>query len=173
MDKMTPNIDKLLPAVRDWVYATHEARNEWPCSEAIQWLLDEEIPDMATAWERCHRSDWMLWALETEAVDDAKMRLCACAFVRDVWHLLADERSRRAIEASEAYARGEASDGDLNAAWEAASKAAWAAASEAAWEAASEAASEAAWEAAWEAACARQADICRTFLGNPFYRDET
>jgi hypothetical protein len=59
---------------------------------------------------------------------DRKSRLFACACVREFWHLLEDERSRRAVEVAEAFADGLAT------------KEAWYAAQDAAWEAAKEAA---------------------------------
>src|SRR5438105_15548485 len=43
-----------------------------------------------------------------------KLRLFACACVRRVWHLLADPRSRRAVEAAEAFADGRCSVRELD-----------------------------------------------------------
>jgi hypothetical protein len=45
--------------------------------------------------------------------------------VRPVWHLLEDERSRKAVEAAEGYADGQTTADELKAAYEAAWDAAW------------------------------------------------
>ncbi len=103
-------------------------------------LKDERIP----AKDR-------IWAATSKGIlDDRTLRLFACKCVREVWHLLTDERSRKAVEVAERYAEGKATDDELAAAWDAAWDAAWAAA----WEAARAAARDAAWAAAWEAAWA-------------------
>jgi hypothetical protein len=46
-------------------------------------------------------------------LSERKARLFVCAAVRQVWRLLADERSRRAVETAERYADGQASAAEL------------------------------------------------------------
>ena len=80
-----------------------------------------------------------IWAATCKGVlDDKTLRLFACKCVREVWHLLTDERSRKAVEVAERYAVGDATDEELDAAmaaaWDAAIAAAWAAAIAAAWD---------------------------------------
>ncbi|HET7101005.1 MAG TPA: hypothetical protein VFJ52_07640, partial [Terriglobia bacterium] len=33
-----------------------------PCSEGLEFALSQ--PDMATAWDKCRRPDWLFWILE-------------------------------------------------------------------------------------------------------------
>jgi len=78
---------------------------------------------------------------ECEGWNEKTARLFACWCVRNtplgdgrkVWELMTDGRSREAVEVSERYARGEASEEEL----EEARDGAWAVASVAAWESAS------------------------------------
>lgn len=48
-----------------------------------------------------------------DRASNRKLRLFACACCRRIWHLMADERCRRAVEVSEDYADGLVSDADL------------------------------------------------------------
>jgi hypothetical protein len=75
--------------------------------------------------------DEVTWATSTDPTElllslraaniasERKLRLFAVACCRRVWSLLADERSRRAVEVAERYADGLVTDEELSAAWEA------------------------------------------------------
>ncbi len=157
------------------------------CQEAVIWCEPFESP--GTAWLASQNPEYMLWALDHLGVkNDRAYRLFACWCVRNtplsdgrkVWDLLADERSRTAVEVAERFVDGQATEEEMAAAWDAASSAASAAASAAAWDAARAAAGAAARAASWAAACAAaraaasaaaraaQADALREFFGNPF-----
>ena len=133
------------------------------CKEGLAWAKAYKTP--GAAWNACANPDYMLWALrETGKLDDRRARLFACWCVRQVWHLLTDERSRKAVEVSEAFAEGKATQEEL--------AAAWAAAGAAAGDAARAAARASAWAAAWDAARAAAGDaqcakICELW-GNPW-----
>ena len=99
----------------------------------------------------------VLWASNVES----ELRLWGCWCVRQVWHLLTDDRSRKAVEVAEAFARGEATREQMDAARAAAKAAAWAAAWDAARAAAWDAARAAAWDAAKAAAWAAAWDAAR------------
>ena len=117
------------------------------CSEGRMWAIGTGCETLAELWQRDDmKPEWREWiATRSGVLTDRELRLYACWRVRQIWHLLSDERSRHAVEVAERHARGQASDADLSAA----SREAWAAA--AAWAAAT------AWAAAREAARAARA----------------
>jgi hypothetical protein len=131
------------------------------CGDALSWL--RSLPPDTTprqAWRFCPRGEWLLWWLERMGCDPHWTGAGACACVRGVWPLLADERSRCAVEVRERWNSGRASDEELAAARAAARAAdgaaawaaAWAADGAAARAAARAADGAAAWAAAWAAA---------------------
>jgi hypothetical protein len=72
-------------------------------------------------WDACTDPNPMLDFLHGRA-SDRKLRLFAVAVCRRAWHLLTDERGRRAVEVSERYADGLASREELEAAFAAADR---------------------------------------------------
>ena len=91
-----------------------------------------------------------LWCLRAVDGHQKEMRLYAVWCARQVQHLMKDQRSLEALDVSEKYANGQATEDELfvaRAAAEAASDAAWDATSDAAWDAAWAAALAAAWAA--------------------------
>jgi hypothetical protein len=126
------------------------------CGESIAWMKEAKITSLKEAWNKCQRSDWMLWGLDHIGYNDERtLRLYACKCVREtpiadgrkVWDLLTDERSRKAVEVAELFAEGKATKEELGAAWDAARDAAWAAA-----------------RAAGAAAWAFQSDLLRSMI---------
>ncbi len=171
----------------------HEA-----CKDGAKWALSIS-GDMADVWDAMieqGKHDWLIWTATRPGVfPDTVLRKLACRFVREtplhdgrkVWDLLIDERSRKAVEVSEAYADGKATNEELEVAYDAAYDAGVRASAYAARDAAAFAAAYAA-DAAYVAAFAADAadvavraaayDVAEAAqmkmiaeLGNPF-RDE-
>jgi hypothetical protein len=65
-------------------------------------------------WLKCVAPQQMLlFAGAKRGVNGRKLRLFECACCRRIWHLLADERSRHAVETAERYSDGQANEQDL------------------------------------------------------------
>jgi hypothetical protein len=142
-------------------------RGHRPCQDGWENLLaglgktkadDEPVP-YATIL-RINGLDDALWCCRAEPQHDREWRLMAVRFAREVQHLMTDPHCIAALDVAERFAKGEATEAELAAAWaaawaarDAARAAAWVAgaAAWAAWDAAGAAAGAAAW-AAWDAA---------------------
>jgi hypothetical protein len=133
----------------------HEA-----CEAGANWALATGCETVEEIWQRDDlKAEWRIWiATRPGVLPDSTLCKFTCRCVREVWHLLTDERSRKAVEVAEKYADGLATEKDLDAAWAAARAAVWtaarAAAKAAARAAADATADVAAWAAAWDAAWA-------------------
>ncbi len=129
------------------------------CEDGSRWALRTGCETIEEIWLRDDlKPVWRIWiATRNGMVSDRVLRKFACACVRQVWHLLTDERSRNAVEVAERFADGNATKEELKQAKHAAWAAAWNVASDAAWAAASDAA----WAAACAAACAAASDAAR------------
>ena len=95
------------------------------CPPAIEWASTQ--PDYKTAWQNCERGDWMLWLTQVLNVDDRKLTFAKYLCSKQVQHLMEDQRSIDAMEASLRYVNGEIGRDELNKYAEAATSAAVAA----------------------------------------------
>ena len=130
-----------------------------PCSDGWRRLLkglgktraDDDVLTYARIVE-INGIDDALWACRAEPQHAKEWRLFAVWCARQVEHLMDDPRSVAAINVSERFAHGMATQTELAAAGDAAWAAAWVAARAAAWVAAGDAAWAAAGDAARDAA---------------------
>jgi len=68
------------------------------CNEAIEWAGDKTIQE---AWDTCKRGDWMLWIYKKLYPKNIRQLTIAKGYCANtVRHLLKDERSLKAIDAS-------------------------------------------------------------------------
>ena len=117
------------------------------CLEGATWALATGCATIEELWLRDDlKLDWRIW-IAIKVLDEKTLRQFACLCVREIWPLLTDNRSRRAVEIAEQYAAGTCTEDNL------------AAASEAEWDAA--------WDAAWDAraawAASRDLEATSTF----------
>ena len=140
------------------------------CKDAIEWVKSQKSPE--EAWQNCHRGDWMLWIAKRLDVDDRLLTLAKATCANQVRHLMTDQRSIDALDASFRYAKGELTREELNTAAAAATTYAYAYASAYAYAASASYASYA-YSAAYAASTStsageeslkKSADICREIL---------
>ena len=84
------------------------------CKQGREWATTHHTT-MAELWADPElRPNWRIWVATRKGVlTDKELRLFACYCVRQVWHLLKDERSRNAVEVAERFAHGEATQEEL------------------------------------------------------------
>ncbi len=76
-------------------------------------------------WSSCTEPQVMLdWLRQQRTLSERKVRLFTIACCRRIWHLLTDERNRRAVETLDSYTEGVAEIAALAAAAQAAQEAA-------------------------------------------------
>jgi hypothetical protein len=134
------------------------------CPEGRAWAIDN-CASVEDAWGKLP-PEYLIWAATREGVlTKRELRLFAVWSARQVQHLLTDPRSFAALDVAERHANGEATNGELDAARDAAMDAAWdaarCAARDAAWDAARCAARDAARDAARCAAMDAARDAAR------------
>jgi hypothetical protein len=85
------------------------------CNKGRDWALSTGCTTMTELWRRADlRIEWRVWiATRSGVLDDTTLRLFACWCVRQVWHLVTDERSRRAVDVAVRYAVCTATESEL------------------------------------------------------------
>ncbi|MDE1971446.1 MAG: hypothetical protein KGI50_07775 [Patescibacteria group bacterium] len=101
-------------------FAVH-LRSLGACRSAKDWSKGMTAQE---AWEKCERGDWLLWWAQKENIDLRMLTLAKGECAKTVYHLLKDDRSRRAVDAAIAFGKGEITRQELDASAEAAAKAA-------------------------------------------------
>jgi len=85
------------------------------CEDGFNWAV-ENCKTMEEVWNTA-KPEWFIWLATRENVLLEKdLHRFACWSVRQIWHLLPDERSRNAIEVKERWIEGKATDEELEAA---------------------------------------------------------
>jgi hypothetical protein len=87
-------------------------KHQKACKEGFKWATDN-CSTMQDVWDTA-KPDWLIWLATREGVCDEKMvHRFSCFCVREIWHLLKDERSKKAIEVKEKWIDGLVSDSEL------------------------------------------------------------
>ena len=121
------------------------------CSDAKKWASGRTIEEVV---ETCERGDWLLWLAAKIKINKRKLFLAKGYCARTIYHLMKDERSKKAINVAILYGENKATEKELVDAADtaAAAYAAYAAADTAA-------------DAARKENLLKTADICRKYIG--------
>ena len=84
------------------------------CTEGRAWALATGATTINEIWQRDDmRKEWRIWIADRVLTKKQQTAL-TCRFVREIWHLLRDDRSWDAIEVAEKWVAGEATDEELD-----------------------------------------------------------
>jgi len=126
--------------------------NHNACDDGATWALATGCSTIEEIWVREDlKFDWRMW-IAVRVLEEKTLIKFSTRCVREIWHILPDDRSRNAVAAAEQYAAGNCSEENFAAASAAASEAAWSVRA-----AAESADSDAAWAAAFAAFAAASA----------------
>lgn len=84
------------------------------CEPGLEWAKTQS--DLYELWNNCHRGDWLLWLANELNVDKRKLMLCGALCAHTVVQFMGDRASREAVRVAFLYARGKATDAQLEAA---------------------------------------------------------
>ena len=84
------------------------------CREAIIWVKSQK--SIPLAWELCERGDWMLWLAKMLDIDDKTLTMAKAMCVKQVEHLMKNQRSKNALQACFDYVNGKITRKELDAA---------------------------------------------------------
>ena len=77
------------------------------CPEGRRWALSCGATTMQELWQRDDlKHEWRMWIVKFGVLTKPELLRFACWSVRQIWPLLTDERSRKAIETVELFSDG-------------------------------------------------------------------
>ena len=81
------------------------------CDEALVWAGDMTIEEVV---EKCDRGDWLLWLATKIDIGLQPLYLAKGHCAKTVYHLIKDERGRKAIDVAIAFGEGRATKEELD-----------------------------------------------------------
>lgn len=87
-------------------------RKHGACEVGREWAI-ANCQNMKEAWDKLP-DEYLIWTATRKGVlTDEELRLFSVFCCREIWHLIKDPRSRKAVEAAEKFAHGQASEDEL------------------------------------------------------------